>query len=121
MAGASVLGGAALGAAAGLHGGVLAAAVATCTIPALAVAGALLGGVAFEALGPSSSENRAIGGAIVGAAVGAGAGIAQSFLAGTGSPVLAAPLGDFGLFGRGDLLWGTPQPRHQQFFLHQEV
>ena len=35
MAGASVLGGAALGAAAGLHGGVLAAAVATCTIPAL--------------------------------------------------------------------------------------
>ena len=66
VAGASVLGGAALGAAAGLHGGILAGALATCTIPALAVAGALLGGVAFEALGPSSSENRAIGGAIVG-------------------------------------------------------
>jgi hypothetical protein len=91
--GAGALGGAALGAAAGLHGGFLAQAVAMSSIPGLAVGGAILGGIAFEKFGPSSSEYRAIGGGIAGAVVGAGAGIAQSFLAGSGSPVLAATLG----------------------------
>ena len=91
--GGCAVGGAALGALAGLHGGLAAEAIAVASIPALAVAGGLLGGIAFEAFGPSSSEYRAIGGGILGAAVGGAAGIAQSFLSGTGSPVLAATLG----------------------------
>lgn len=93
LAGGCVLGGAALGAAAGLHGGFVAEAVALCSIPGLAVGGAILGGIAAEKFGPSSSEYRAIGGGMVGGLLGAGAGITQSFLTGTGSPVLAATLG----------------------------
>ncbi len=93
VASACVLGGGALGVAAGLHGGFVAEAVALCSIPGLAVGGAILGGIAAEKFGPSSSEYRAIGGGMVGGLLGAGAGVAQSFLTGSGSPVLAATLG----------------------------
>ncbi|MBS2033777.1 hypothetical protein JST97_02265 [bacterium] len=91
--GAGLVGGAALGAAAGFHGGFLAEAIAVCSIPGLAVGGALLGGIAAEQFGPSSSEYRAIGGAMVGGLLGAGAGVTQSFMTATGGPVLAATLG----------------------------
>ena len=91
--GPGLVGGAALGAAAGYHGGFLAEAVALCSIPGLAVGGALLGGIAAEQFGPSSSDYRAIGGAMVGGLLGAGAGITQSFLTGAGGPVLATTLG----------------------------
>ena len=109
IAGGAVLGGAALGIAAGLHGGALATVVALASVPGLGIAGAALGGIGFEKFGPSSSEYRAIGGALLGGVVGLGAGIGQAFMAaGSGSPLLATTLGvSGGLMGLAVLFKAT--------------
>lgn len=93
VAGGFVAAGAAVGAAAGMYGGLPAELVALGSVPGLALAGGLIGGVVAEKFGPSSSEYRAIGGLMIGGLVGAGAGLAQAFLVSGGGPVAATTLG----------------------------
>ncbi|MBI3924491.1 MAG: hypothetical protein HY319_03030 [Armatimonadetes bacterium] len=90
----------ALGAAAGVYGGlntgILSELIGLAMVPGAAVAGGIMGGIGAEQLltEKTAGEYRAVGGLIIGGLVGAAAGIVQAGFAGeVASPILATTMG----------------------------